>query len=63
MHALYSRSVNAIRPTVNHARTPDSERRYVVTVNGKTYFTDSPSRVARLTDGGQVGTVVDRRAN
>lgn len=57
MHdALYAASVAAIRPDVNHARTPDSERRYVVTLpNGGVRYTDSPANVARWG-----GTVEDR---
>lgn len=62
LHTLYASSVASIRPSVNHARIPDSERRFVVTVNGKTHYTDSPSRVARLTDNGKHGTVTDRLA-
>lgn len=62
LDTLYRSSVASIRPNVNHKRTPDSERRFVVTVNGSTYYTDSPSRVARLTDNGKHGTVIDRNA-
>ena len=62
LDTLYSQSVSALKPNVNHARTPDSERRYIVTVNGTTTYTDSPSRVARLTQGGTVGHVIDRNA-
>ena len=60
LDTLYRSSVASIRPNVNHTRTPDSDRRFVVTVNGKTHYTDSPSRVARLTNNGQHGTVTDR---
>lgn len=62
LDTLYRSSVASIRPNVNHTRTPDSDRRFVVTVNGKTHYTDSPSRVARLTNNGQHGTVTDRLA-
>ena len=61
-NGLYSKAVATLKPSVNHKRTPDSERRYVVTVNGQTVYTDSPSRVARLTQFGTVGQVVDRHA-
>lgn len=60
-HALYARSVRALRSKVNHSRTPDSERRYVVEVDGQTHYTDSPSRVARLTNNCTRGTVTDRQ--
>lgn len=56
---LYSQAVATLKPSVNHKRTPDSERRFIVTVNGKTVYTDSPSRVARLTDNGRIGTVIN----
>lgn len=56
---LYSQAVATLESHVNHKRVPDSERRFTVTVNGQTHYTDSPSRVARLTDNGQHGTVTD----
>lgn len=62
LHNTYRNAVRTLKPSVNHTRTPDSERRYTVTVNGTTYYTDSPSRVARLTNNGEHGTVTDRNA-
>lgn len=57
-HAVYAAAVEAIRPQVNHTRTPDSNRRYRVTLpNGVVRYTDSPANVARWG-----GTVIDRGA-
>lgn len=60
---LYINAVTSLIPNINHTRTVDNERRYAVTVNGITTYTDSPSRMARLTQGGTIGQVTDRNAH